>query len=96
MKTPPEGVDDEAALLAYMQQLIGIENDPDSEPATLRIGPYTAIVLIGALQLATRHPTMSPKMRRVLRGIVDQLKPLFAGTPGEEIIRRGEHPEFDQ
>lgn len=86
---------EEAAELLYMARLAEIERNDRDDRATLLIGPYTAMVLIGTIQLATRHPTMPPTMKNILRDLLDQLKPLFAGTPGEEIIKKGEHPEWD-
>ena len=52
--------------------------------------------LIGALQMVTRHPGIEPPMRKIMRELVNQFRPMFAGTPGEEIINRGDHPEFDK
>lgn len=80
---------DEAAFVEYMKTLVELENDPTAAKATLVCGPYTAMMLIGALQLTTRHPEMSPSMRSIIRSAVDQLKPLFIGTPGRRSSRGG-------
>lgn len=66
------------------------------ERTTLTIGPFSAITMIGALQLAMRHPEMSTFQRGILAEFIDQMRPMFAGTSGEEIIRRGDDPAFDQ
>jgi hypothetical protein len=84
---------DEAAHLAYVMRLHEIEHA--GERTTISIGPFSAITLIGLLQLSTRHPDASRTVKDVARDIVRQLEPLFAGTEGEEIVRRGSHPEWD-
>lgn len=83
-----------AELVDWMKKLMELEQA--GERTTIAIGPYTAITMIGALQIATRHPSMHGLGVTVLRDVVDQFKPLFKDTPGEDIIKRGEHPEFDQ
>jgi hypothetical protein len=84
---------DDRDLLDYMKQLWNLE--AGGERTTLAIGPYSAITLIGGLQLAMRHPEMGHGTRDVLAEFIDQLRPLFAGTPGEELIRRGDDAAFD-
>jgi len=85
---------EEAAQVAYFRTLIDLEKA--GERATISVGPYTAMNLIGALQMVTRHPGIEPPMRKIMRELVNQFRPMFAGTPGEEIINRGDHPEFDK
>jgi len=80
-------------MVEYMRKLIEMEQE--GERTTIQLGPYTAMTMIGALQLATRHPSMAGLPVKVLRDLVDQFKPFFEGTPGEELIKRGEHPEWD-
>jgi hypothetical protein len=42
------------------------------------------------MQLACRHPAMTPEMRVKLRGLVNQLAPAFDGFPAlAETVRRG-------
>jgi hypothetical protein len=84
---------DDERFIEYTMELVRLEKA--GERATLVIGPYTAITMIGLLQMATRHPGMAGQMRQIVADIIEQLAPLFAGTPGEEMIRRGGHPEFD-
>jgi len=86
--------DDEQELVAYMRQLMDMEKA--GERTTIVLGPFGAMALIGFLQLGTRHPYIDAPLKNVARDIVQQLQPLFAGTLGEEIIRRGGHPEFDK
>jgi hypothetical protein len=89
------GADPDPATIAYLAALYELERDPEHDQAALFVGPYSAFVMIGALQLATRHPEMSPTHRRFLAEIIDQLRPLFAGTPGEALIRLGDDPAHD-
>lgn len=77
-----------------MRRLIDLERA--GERTTISIGPFGAMTLIGLLQLATRHPDLARTTKDIARDVVQQLAPLFVGTEGEEIIRRGGHPEFDQ
>lgn len=84
----------ESDLLAYMEVL----HDAEASGARSEVvfGPYTAMLIIGALQLATRHPGMTERQRTEITTIVDQFRPWFAGTPGEIIIDRGNDPGHDQ
>jgi len=79
---------DEARELAYVMKLAEIENT--GERADLKIGPFSAITLIGALHLALQHPGMTGAVRERVLTICRQIYPMFKGTPGEEIIRKGE------
>jgi hypothetical protein len=79
--------------LAYIKQLIDLEKAGERCP--VEVGPYSALAIIGALQLATHHPDMAPKTRQIIQSFYRQFYPLFEGTPGEEIVRKGEHPEWD-
>jgi hypothetical protein len=97
MPRPQSDADDadwEARSVQYMRTLIELERA--GERTTLSVGPLGAMQLIGMLQLVTRHPDLSPVQHQIARDIVGQLAPLFAGTFGEEIVRRGNHPEWDK
>lgn len=83
-----------AEFTDYMIELRELEKS--GERTTLSIGPYTAMCLIGSLQMVTRHPGLSSAYKDVLRNLVHQFEPLFAGTLGAELIRQGGHPEFDR
>lgn len=85
----------EAEAIKYVTLLAQTEQDPRHERATIKIGPFTAFTLIGALQLATRHPEFSPDQARLIGQVIDQLRPLFAGTPGEVLLGLGDEPAFD-
>lgn len=89
MRTPTE-----VELVDYMIRLHQAEADGQRQEVVF--GPFTAILVIGAIQLATRHPGMPEHQRVQLRAVVDQFRPWFAGTPGEHIIYRGDNPEYVQ
>lgn len=78
----------------YMQQLADLERA--GERTTLVVGPFSAMLLIGWIQMVTRDPKMTATERQLARSMIEQLEPLFAGTTGQEIINRGNHPEFDK
>lgn len=83
-------IDREAVQMLAM--LLRAEHDGTANPALLKLGPYTAYVLIGAIQLACRHPEMDRLTDKHLRAVVDQLTPLFAPFPAlAESVRRGWH-----
>jgi len=77
----------------WIENLIRL--DAAGERTTIAIGPYSAFSLICLLQLATRHPQVSPMIKRAALSVARQLYPLFEGTAGEEMIKKGEHPEWD-
>jgi hypothetical protein len=85
----------EADALAYLMRLADLEEQQPDERATITVGPFTAFTLIGALQLAMRHPGFSPVQTDLVGQVIDQLRPLFAGTPGEQLLRLGDDPAFD-
>lgn len=74
-----------------------VEAEQRGERTTAVIGPFAAWTIIGFLQLAARHPGLQDDSfgMQVIHGFVDQLKPLFAGTPGERIIELGWDPAND-
>jgi hypothetical protein len=85
----------EVQAAVYIRSLYLLEREPDYQRAIIHLGPFTAFVLISALNLAMRHPDFSETQADLLRQVIDQLKPLFAGTLAEKILELGEHPEFD-
>ena len=85
----------DAEVLEYMTNIARAERDRTVPFATIQIGPFTAICLIGALQLAMRHPEIGGGQLRDLQRIIDQLAPAFEGTPGAEVVRRGSDPTQD-
>ena len=78
----------EAESVEYVKKLYRIEQDPGHDQAAVLMGPFTAFTVIGALQLAMRYPEFSPDQARLVQSFIDQCKPLFAGTPGEQPSRR--------
>lgn len=85
---------DEVEMVAYMKHLYEIEQAGERVPVFL--GPYTAINMIGLLQLGLRHPKIAPTQVEMIGHLIDQLRPFFTDTPGEAIILMGDNPEFDQ
>lgn len=85
----------EAGAIEYIKNLALLEQEPDHQKAVIHLGPWSAFILVGALQLATRHPEMSPGQRELIGQIIDQLRPLFAGTSGEQLLRLGDDPAKD-
>jgi hypothetical protein len=85
----------EAEAFEYVKQLAILEQDPGHEKATIRMGPFTAFTVIGALQLATRHPEFSPAQAKLIGEVIGQFGPLFKGTPGEMLLGLGGEPAFD-
>lgn len=84
----------EAEYLSYMLRLR--KEEAAGARQEVLVGPYTALTLIGGLQLATRHPSMPPRVRAELLAVIDQFRPWFVGTPGEQIIDMGNDPELDR
>lgn len=85
----------ETEAAEYVRQLWQTEQDPGCAKATAVFGPFTAFMVIGALQLAMRTPDFSPDQARLVQSFIDQCKPLFKGTPGEMLLGLGDEPAFD-
>lgn len=89
-----DDVDD--TVVAYLN---GIARDEQQYPENCRIpftaGPFTTFVMIGALQLAMRHPNMNEWQREMLRQVTDQLKEPFRDTPVWDLLNRGDDPAND-
>jgi hypothetical protein len=85
----------EAEAIEYVASIARLEREPGRDRAFIRVGPFTAFTIIGALQLATRHPEMSQSQRDLIGAVIDQLRPLFAGAPGEHLLRLGDEPAYD-
>jgi hypothetical protein len=81
---------DDPDTITYLATLAALENA--GERTTLAIGPYSAFTIIGALQLALRHPQLGDVVRGIVGG---DLRTLFDGTPGEALIRLGDDPAND-
>lgn len=85
----------EQDLLVYMVELAHAEQ-AGAEPIPIHIGPYTAITMIGVLQMACRHPEISDAVRQYVQDVIAQIAPAFKGTLGETLIRRGNDPAHDR
>ncbi len=72
-----------------------MDRDQQGERVDIAVGPYTAYLMIGWCQMMSRHPELQPMHRNTARTYARLLARLFEGTPGEESIRQGEHPEWD-
>lgn len=81
--------------IEYIASLAALEQDPGHQRAVVTMGPFSAFVAIGTWQLAMRHPEFSPWQADLVHQLIDQLKPLFAGTPGAELIDLGNDPARD-
>jgi hypothetical protein len=80
MSTPPPAPEpDDAVILEAMTRLIN--DEADGARTTLTIGPYAAFVMLGALQLAWRHPYMNGSTADIIRGIGGQLQAIYAHEP---------------
>lgn len=62
---------------------------------TLAIGPYAAFTMIGAIQLAYRHPSMDCKVGGILRAVGGQLEAMFAGGPLQQMLADGWNRDKD-
>lgn len=85
---------DDDELITYMARLSDLERA--GQRIQIAVGPYTAMLLIGALQLVLRHPDMRPTTTKALRGMIAQLGLAFPDRIGQEMIRRGNRTEFDR
>ena len=86
----------ESELVAYMAQLGTAELEGRTEPIPIKVHPFSALMVIGALQLVTRHPGVDDVVKKPVLNVIDQLSTIFTGTIGEEIIRRGNDPTQDR
>lgn len=94
MTTPESDEHFEHRAGLYMRELARLEQA--GERTTVAFGPLTAMMLIGWVQMVTRHPRTSRTELEMAKTFIRQLEPLFEGTVGEEIIRRGNHADFDK
>jgi hypothetical protein len=77
----------EDEITDYMHQLLRRENG--GERATLEIGPYTAMLLLGAVHWALRHGQFAEHGPRMFERLTDQLQLMFIDDPtGQQIIRQ--------
>jgi hypothetical protein len=75
----------------YLRRLIRRERA--GERATLEIGPYTAMMLVGVIQWSIRRPALATHGPDMFQAVLDQLKLIFIDDPeGQELIRQAELP----
>jgi hypothetical protein len=71
------------------------ERDGTAQKAEVRIGPFTAFVAIGALQLAWRHPEMTQHNRDAIEHLARQLQVLFSGEMAD-LLEQGWDTSLDR
>lgn len=91
---PPLPID-EGELVKAIAELAQLEQSGDYEPAPVLLGPFTAYILIGVLQLAWRHPELSATHKQIIESIARPLSKLF-GPPLSDSIELGWDPAYDQ
>lgn len=65
-------------------------------PMELVLQPVSVLQLTGLLQLALRHPHLTPEHAEVGRRFLAGVRQYFADCPAVlEVIRRGDEPRFD-
>ena len=82
-------------MILYMARLGDLERA--GSRTVLHIGPFTAMTLIGALQLVLRHPNISNTSADVIHGLIEQLqlRLVFLEPIGQHIIDLGDDPKND-
>lgn len=63
-------------------------------PIQVTIGAGEALALIGAVQLALRHPCFPPYTAEIVRGVVDRLSAVFPEGV-RNVVEMGKSPEHD-
>lgn len=71
-----------------LAELAKAEAASTAEPAVLLVPPFTAFVLIAALQLAWRHPDLNPAHKGVIERVARSLQRMF-GPPLYGELDRG-------
>lgn len=69
--------DTEQQFLDLVTDLARFEQDGRFTPIQLDLGPYSAFVLVGALQLAWRHPAQAGRMREIIEYIARRVQDGF-------------------
>jgi hypothetical protein len=83
---------DEAAMVQGMAKEL-MEREA---PLTLVLRPITSIQIAGLLQLAMRHPGISPDLQRTGQTVLEHVRAFFADCPTVlEVLRRGDDPAHD-
>lgn len=83
--------------VAVVAELIALERSHTTADAPLFIGPYSVFLLVGALQLALRHPAMAAQQREEITAIARSLQALFtADSRPYALLELGFEPANDQ
>lgn len=84
---PPDGAD--PAIIEALKDLARQEAQGTRVP--ISVGPYTAFVLIGAIQMAYRHPGMNadPRLAAMLKTVGGLLESMFAAGPLQQLLADG-------
>jgi hypothetical protein len=88
---------DKGLLDNFMREIMQLHDQ--GVALVLDLGPNAAIALIGAIQLACRHPAYTGPSRLVVEDIVHDLERGFAvhNVPNVlEVIRRGWDQQYDE
>jgi hypothetical protein len=68
-------------------------------PIALEVDQFAAFQLIGSLQLAWRHPGLSPSLRSTIEDFGRQLQRAFDGPDTPQLaltLEQGWHAEYDR
>lgn len=71
-------------LADYYRELQRLEHNGERSP--MFIGPYTAMILINCLQNTLRNSELGQLQHDTIRAFIEQFRPWFQGTLGEQII----------
>lgn len=77
-----------AGSVEALTALAQAEKDGTAEKLPVHLGPFTAFVLIGALQLAWRHPDMNDLHKEMIEAVARPLQDRF-GPPLWAELERG-------
>lgn len=88
-------VPDDTQATALIIDLVKMEQSGDYERLIIHLGPYSAFLLVSALQLTWRHPGLSPQLKQVVHDIARQVQQQFAG-PTYDLLEAGWHTTLDR
>jgi hypothetical protein len=89
-------MDDQALIHASAMEIARLRSQSMTIPVFLE--PAAAMSLVGALQLACRHPHFSGPTRALMVEIIDKIQQTFVEANASalvELIQRGWDPEHD-
>jgi hypothetical protein len=83
---------DEAAIATLMAtELLG-----KTETMDVSFRPLTVFQLTAMIQLALRHPRLSPELRKTAEALLAAVREYFADCPTVlDVVRRGDDPAED-